>query len=194
MTKKLKSRLRKVLSSPITENILEILTILGQAFPRPFETPYEHIKRLYREARGAPEPKKWQYNRAVKRLEASGKIEILKKNDKLFIRLTQKGKVAHLLATLDRDLKSRGVWDGKWRLMIWDIPESSRKQRNTIRWFVKGLGFRLLQKSVFIIPYELPQAAVEYLQESGLIKFIRFLRVDRLDHARDLKKHFGLTF
>ena len=146
------------------------------------ELTYDHLKK------DKPKFGKWQFNRVIKRLKDSERIRVVEREGKLFIELTKKGKLTSLLGKLD--LYKYRKWDGKWRLMIWDIPESSNKQRDAIRRFVKRLGFYQLQKSVYITPYELPSDAVEYLMESGLWKFIRFLRVDRLDDDENLKKYF----
>ena len=115
---------------------------------------------------------------------------MIKKNGQTFIQLTQKGKIDVLLKKLEHGQTKN--WDGKWRLMIWDIPETSRQKRDQIRWFIKRLHFFLLQKSVFITPYEMSKDTVDYLVESGLMDYIRFLRVDRLDNDQAMKKHFGL--
>ena len=150
------------------------------------------MRRMHRSALGIPEPKRWRYNKTIRKLAKSGKVEISDEDGKLFIRLTQKGRLAGLLFKLDKGFRKQDHWDGKWRLAIWDIPESSKKQRNALRWFLKRLGFFKLQKSVFITPHELPMAAVRYLEESDLMHFIRFLRVDKMDNDIELKQYFSL--
>ena len=174
--------------SKFVEAIILFLHKFGKS-PQPILSPYEHIKgsKTIKNRKGF---EKWHYNQAVKRLRATEHVQIVERNGKLFIELTKKGKLKSLLAKLGPN--SAKKWDGKWRLIIWDIPESSRKQRDAVRWFVKKLGFYQLQKSVFLTPFELSGEAVEYLIESGLWKFIRFLRVDRLDDDREIKNHFGL--
>lgn len=169
--------------------ILDILYDLGESSVL-FGNPR---KQLDRWARGIPKPPRWRYNRAIKYLESLGQIKLSSKNDQIFIKLTKKGKLQALLLRMENDFARVRKWDGKWRVIIWDIPESSRKQRNRMRYAVKDLGFYQLQKSVFITPFPLPASAVQYLRESGLLKFIRFLRVDKLDDDRFLKKHFGVS-
>ena len=141
---------------------------------------------------GMPEPVRWRYNRAIKYLEQRGQIQLIKKNDDLFLKLTKKGKTKILLHRLEQSFEKPNSWDGKWRLIIWDIPESSNLERDKIRRVIKNLGCYRLQHSVFITPYPWPAPAVEYLNESGLLKFIRFIRADKLDDEGALKKHFGL--
>ena len=176
------------------ETVRDVLLEIAGTFPRPFETPYQHIRRLHREALGIPEFKKWQYNHTVKYLEKTKQIKIAERDGKLFIRLTKKGKVNALLSQLSKSfaVKALNLWDGKWRLIIWDIPETSSKQRDNIRYVIKTLGFKQVQKSVFISPYPLPQVSVDYLNESGLDKYIRFFRVDKVDNEKMLKKIFDL--
>lgn len=179
------------LNYSVGKAVLDILLDLGKNATL-FETPYMHMKRLWREARGVPGPKRWRYNQAIRYLEHAAQVEVLERNDKTFLKLTRKGKLRVLLERLENGYQKQTDWDGKWRLIIWDIPEKSRLHRDQIRKFIKDLGFLQLQQSVFITPYPLPQSAVLYLQESGLSKYLRFLRVDKIDDDRVLKHHFGV--
>ena len=52
--------------------------------------------------------------------------------------------------TIDKPHK----WDGKWRIVFFDIPEKKRKARNALREKLRDLGFCEMQKSVFVLPYE----------------------------------------
>ena len=173
--------------------ILDILLSLGVNSTL-FQTPFQRMKADYRRMSGAPpkEPKLWQYNRAIQYLEAQAYLKVTKKNEKKFIKLTRKGRVRTLLMKLEAGQPTTPAWDNKWRVMIWDIPEKHRYYRDKIRAFVKQLGFYRLQQSVFITPHPIPAPAVEYLKESGLMDFVRFLRVDKLDDESTLKKHFKL--
>src|SRR3989344_874467 len=45
-------------------------------------------------------------------------------------------------------------WDGKWRVLIFDIPEPRRKLRRQIRETLSLIGFVRLQDSVWIYPYD----------------------------------------
>lgn len=45
------------------------------------------------------------------------------------------------------------VWDGKMHLITYDVPESKSVDRKILRDFLKRLGCGLLQKSVWITPY-----------------------------------------
>lgn len=117
-------------------------------------------------------------------------VDIFEKNNQKFIKLTQKGQLKLLLQKADARRASK--WDGKWRLLVFDIPEGSRKKRNLLRRLLKESGFKKLQASVFINPWPLNREAIIYLKETGLMGYIRILRVDEMDDDRILRKQFGI--
>ena len=45
---------------------------------------------------------------------------------------------------------------------------------------------------MYISPFALNREAIAYLSETGLIDFIRIMRVDEMDNDRKLKNHFRL--
>lgn len=123
-------------------------------------------------------------------LKNQGFVRQISKSGKNFFELTKKGQLK-LLLSKTKVTKSR-QWDGKWRLVIFDIPEDAKVLRNKLRELLKEHGFTKLQASVFISPYPLNREGIRYLKESGLIEFIRMLRVDEIDFDKDLKKKYHL--
>lgn len=51
------------------------------------------------------------------------------------------------------EYKKTPVWDDKWYIVSFDIPETYRLKRNAFREKLKKLGFGRLQDSVWISPY-----------------------------------------
>jgi len=93
----------------------------------------------------------------VRNLAKAGLIKkIIQTGDGSYrIELTEKGKFRATEYQLIRKLRIKDeVWDGKWRVIFFDVPEQFRRGRNALRWKIKKLGFYELQKSVFVIPYE----------------------------------------
>jgi len=168
----------------IVDTILEVLHALGDIAPRPFETKYAWGKRL----RNIDRP---QFERGVRHLIKRGMLEVTLKNNQKFFKLTQAGQLEVLLIKAKQFSKHK--WDGKWRLIMFDIPEAHKDKRHLFRALLKANGFYKLQASVYISPYELKREAVVYLNRTGLIEFIRILRVDEIDNDKSLKKHFNLT-
>lgn len=44
-------------------------------------------------------------------------------------------------------------WDGNWYLVVFDIPERLKRKRNILREKLINLGFGMLQKSIWLSPY-----------------------------------------
>ena len=75
---------------------------------------------------------------------------------------------------------------------MFDIPEGSRDKRDKLRRLLQRSKFVKLQASVFISPFVLNREAISYLKRTGLIDYIRILRVDEIDDDKILRKHFSL--
>ncbi len=82
---------------------------------------------------------------AFKRLRERGLIKEDKVDgSKVIFKLTELGKDALGTEFDESD------WDGKWRIVIFDIPEQKRIIRNLFRRRLKGWGFIRWQQSVWI--------------------------------------------
>lgn len=125
-------------------------------------------------------------------LEKRGVIHMEDKNNKRFIKLTKRGQLEALFEKSKLQTKPE-KWDGKWRLVMFDIPEESHKIRDKFRGLLKKHQYKLLQGSLYVSPYPLNQEAVEFLKQSGLMQFIRIAKVEKFDDDKDLRKHFKLS-
>jgi CRISPR-associated endonuclease Cas2 len=171
--------------SSIGEYILFFLSEAAEMLPRPFETPYQHSRRLLHGNLSYQ-----SYNTTVHRLQKRGLVEVVKKNNEKFLRLTKEGQLEALLSKA----KLPGIikWDGKWRLVMFDIPEDAKDKRDQLRDLLKRNNFYRLQASVYINPYPLNREAITYLKETGLIAYIRILKVEEMDEDKELRKKFNL--
>lgn len=110
-----------------------------------------------------------------------------------FLKLTTRGTV--LLARLEVDgykIKKPRRWDGKWRVLIFDIPEERKIQRNKVRNTLRGIGFMRLQDSVWIYPYDCEELITLLKADFEIGKNLLYMIVEALEHDGDVKKHFGL--
>ncbi|MDR3642090.1 MAG: hypothetical protein P4L74_00485 [Candidatus Doudnabacteria bacterium] len=130
------------------------------------------------------------YKSTVYHMREQGLVEIVSKDGLRFLKLTSKGQMEALLAKAK--VVKRAVWDKKWRVLIFDIPEDAKLQRNQFRRLLKRNEFKKLQASVYVNPYPFNREAIEYLKESGLIKYIRILKVEEMDSDADLRKMFNI--
>ena len=131
--------------------------------------------------------------RVFKQLNKQKVINYYQKNGKDIIEITSKGEkklVAYKFESLKLDTKKR--WDGKWRVVMFDIPERQKQARNAIGRKLKEIGFIQLQKSVFIAPYEC-EAEIDFIGEYFSVrKYIKYMRVEHVEDEHKLKNHFAL--
>ncbi len=131
-----------------------------------------------------------QAQRSAYHLKDRGLVEEVSKNGKKFLKLTQKGEL-ELLFKKAR-FKQYTAWDGKWRVVMFDIPEDAKHKRDKLRRLLKAQNFLMIQNSVFISPHPINMEGVMFLKESGLDSYIRIARIDEMDNDADLKIHFKL--
>jgi len=130
--------------------------------------------------------------KGIFQLKKQGLLKEYKKNGERYLKLTQRGQVEILRYKLKQ--KNTEAWDKKWRVVIFDIPEVTRKDRNFLRSQLKWLGFFELQKSVWVFPYEIKNDLREFIKlcKIELRGDIRFLTVDQIEEDHDLRRHFAL--
>lgn len=80
-------------------------------------------------------------------------------------RLTESGRLA-ALGGRDPHERWKRFWDGRWRIVIFDLPERENTARARLRRFLKDRRFGYLQNSVWITPDPL-DAGVKALAASG---------------------------
>ncbi len=106
--------------------------------------------------------------------------------------LTDKGRLKALTYNFEKLTIKQKDWDGKWRFIIFDIPEKFRVGRNALREKIKKLGFYELQKSIFIFPYECSNETEFIVEFFGINKYVRYGTMDFIDDDVYLKNHFKL--
>jgi len=107
--------------------------------------------------------------------------------------LTDKGKLKTLTYRFEEMRVDKKNWDGKWRLLVFDIPEKIKQGRNALREKIKELGFYELQKSVFIFPFNCKDEIDFIIEFFNLRKYVRFGILDTIDNEKHLKTIFSLS-
>lgn len=63
--------------------------------------------------------------------------------------------------------------DGKWIMLIFDIPEKYRKSRDLLRSILHNLGYKMLQQSVWVTPYDVLDTTEKLLLMHSLEKYVK---------------------
>ena len=97
----------------------------------------------------------WAYrqglSRQLGRLEKKGLLENGSKDDDRIYRLTEHGRLS-VLGGRDPEKQWARNWDGRWRLVLFDIPEVHGAQREKLRRYLRSRFFGCLQGSVWVSP------------------------------------------
>lgn len=131
--------------------------------------------------------------RLTKRLYRRGLVEIKYKNGSPVVQISEKGKMEILEYDLGRmTIVKPNVWDGKWRIVMFDISEKYKKTRDIVRSKLQELGFYPYQESVFIYPYAC-EKEIKYIREVLSVPHaIKMIRADRVENEQDLRRVFKI--
>jgi DNA-binding transcriptional regulator PaaX len=140
---------------------------------------------------------KKQWENAYKNLKYRKLIEIIREDDAKFrVQLTNKGERRIKEFCFEAmEIKEPKKWDGKWRVLIFDIPSKPKiynQARNALRNKIKDLGFFQMQKSVWVYPYECEDEILFVAELFQVQKHIEILTVEKLLHEEKIKREFGL--
>jgi len=128
--------------------------------------------------------------RNLYRLDILNKIDI---GDGLFdVKLTEKGKVRALNVKLNEIKNKNQKWDGKWRMVAFDIPNKFKKGRDALRQKLNKIGFHKLQESVFITPYNCKKEIEILVKFFRLEKYVCFGILDYIDNESYFRSYFKL--
>ena len=130
--------------------------------------------------------------RNLRRLQNQKILEIINENGQEVIKLTQKGHTKYLRFKLEElSLKGKS-WDGKWRLVIYDISKLKKSAQENFRRVLKQINFFPLQKSVYLAPYEC-EMEIEYLREYfDLREEVLLMEISKLENESYYKQYFGV--
>lgn len=120
-------------------------------------------------------PRNIQYGsfyKAVKDLREKGFLETSKTDQgKIIMKLTSKGRDEMILKKILEEKK----WDGKYRVVIFDIPEKNRKLRNILRYKLKEWKFEPWQKSVWAGKKDVTKHLRGFIKEIGISEWVRVI-------------------
>jgi len=130
---------------------------------------------------------------AIGKLEKNGLLHVDKKGDTSFVRLTEKGdrELAHYTAEAET-LKPK-KWDGKWRLVIFDIKETKKGKRDRIRRNLARFGFEKLQNSIWVYPYECEDLVTYLKADCKIDKEVLYIVSEKIPDDGWIKKKFGIS-
>lgn len=191
------------LLSPTVKDVLLILGVTGliagslliPALPMAVKPITDYYKKKNKEK----EYKQWdKFNQTrlkslLKRLYQQKVVDFKDINGQTMITLTDRGKKKVLSYQLEEIMiDNPPKWDGKWRVIIYDIKKERKILGDIFRRFLQKMQFLKLQKSVYITPYPCDEQ-IEFLRQYyGLGEEILYLVAQKIENEEVYKKYFGL--
>lgn len=162
----------------------KILKLLAE---KPAISVPEIVERV--DIKNAKKTSKTAISRSLKGLTESGLVEQSFSGQNQYARLTKEGKKKLNSLKLDNDngLVSPS-WDGKWRIVILDLPESRKDERESLRYLLKKAGFVCLKNSVWISPFPYEHLFTNIKKDFELTTELMVFVTDNID--TETKKAF----
>jgi len=133
-------------------------------------------------------------NRSLSGLLSSGLVVFIEKDGKKYLKLTKKGKLKLMcLEQYNFKLNKPRKWDKKWRIVIFDIPQTRKAQREKLRFTLKQIGFIKLQHSVWVYPYDCEDLITLLKLDFRIGREILYIIADKVENDKFLKKYFELV-
>jgi len=177
-----------------TLNTKEILTILasGAIIALSFVIPVAPMA-LAPFVLDGTEYKGWRLRESVKRLHKQKLVDVIYKDGEPIVKITEEGRMRALRYKLyEMEVKRPKVWDRKWRMVIFDIPEKYKRMREIFRQHLKLMEFYQLQKSVWVHPFPCFDE-IEFLRQIYRVGVdVTYVVAERIEGAEGLKERFGL--
>jgi len=134
----------------------------------------------------------WRLKQVLKRLHQQKLVDVVERNDMSIVKISEKGKKKLLKFNLEKMQLNHKKWDGKWRIIIYDIFTSKRQEAELFRRTLKRLKFLKLQRSVYLTPFKCHDE-IEYLRQvCNIGKEVLILTVSGIENETAYREYFGV--
>lgn len=122
---------------------------------------------------------------ALKRLKKKGCLEKIERKGSISYRITERGK-----NKIERKIFDRDVWDGKWRVVMFDIPEEEKRIRDNLRNVLIASGFKYFQKSVWLTPFDVLDEVEIFVNDHDLHNKVWYFSSNSLKNDENIIEKF----
>jgi len=120
------------------------------------------------------------FSQLIYYLKKKGLIKIKNLEQKQAILVTKKGADKILKIKLKTKERKRRV-DGKWQMLIFDIPERKRRLRDLLRESLYLLSYKMLQQSVWVCPYDVLKETEAILRKYSLDSYTKLFLIEEIE-------------
>ena len=125
--------------------------------------------------------------RSIKNLVEAGYAEMHDSGQKNYVRITTKGKTKLDSIMLEgADALVPTTWDGFWRIIIIDIPEERKNERESLRYLLKKANFVCIKNTVWISPLPYENLFMNIKKDLNFTTELMIIVTDKLDEETSL--------
>jgi DNA-binding transcriptional regulator PaaX len=184
---KLGFRKTKILARQMLLSIIDINLIFTYPFfntSKIYQIPLKKLNKFRIE-------NKDKFKKELYRLKQDGFIKQYINGKDMYIGLTKKGIISVKKYILDEiDIHTPEKWNGKWHIVVFDIPKRKNKVRDYVRNTLEQIGFLKLQESVYVYPFECLDE-INYIKNNYLLgPYVQYIIADRIETETNLIRRF----
>src|SRR3989344_636794 len=186
-------KIKKMKRSSLTAKVLKGVALTGVVFIAA-SSPYFGLY-LIKELKKYNRRKQWKkFYASLDYLNRRGYVKFLKETDKgTQVKLTRMGEEMIRVFNIDElKLKKQENWDGKWRLIIFDVPVHKNKNRKAFTDKIKELGFIMVQKSAWAYPFECYEELAILRKFYEIERHVTYLEAIEIEDEKKWRGKFNL--
>jgi CRISPR-associated endonuclease Cas2 len=159
----------------LSQKVEDVLRFIGIGHAKDaFVPPEFDIKRIYEKKKA-----RMKFSVFINYLKKKGYIKIKGLEPNQGIIITDKG-LKKILETAIQKTKKKKRKDGKFLMVIFDIPERKRKLRDLFRKNLQALGFKFYQKSIWISPFDVFNQLEAIIRSFNLEKYVKIFLIEEV--------------
>ena len=183
------SHKKKIISQEILLGLLKTGAILFVAVTAP--NVLQILKPLFNKQKIWREYYPSAIFQTTKKLLRHGYVELIEEENGYRVKITDKARTILVKGDLENlQIATPNKWDGKWRMVVFDIPEKYKKQRNYLCRKLKELNFYPLQESVFLHPFNCEKEIIFLREVLQIPHYVKFGLLQSVENDSDLRQIF----
>ncbi len=164
---------------PIQKNIFKILSRKKAVSE---ENLTDELKNSLKQSYSGKSKIEYTISRTIKKLQSDGFIDCYRSERSQYFGLSDSGKKKLNSYAIDGESAIVSFsWDGYWRMIILDLPEERKNERESLRYLLKKAGFYCLKNSVWISMYPFENLFTNIKRDLGLRSEMIIIVTDKID-------------
>ena len=121
-----------------------------------------------------------RFKKLVYHLKRNNYIKSKNLQGKKAIIITKRG-ISKVIKASFKTIDKKKRKDGKWIMIIFDLPKNYEKSRILLRSILENLGYKMFQHSVWITPFDVVENTEDLLQHYSLDSYVKIFLIEAIE-------------